>query len=408
MSTVNHNRVQVVFNPEHKLYLYGAIHIVDGSEQNQRWEKPFIVSKSSARGEEIFYGTVKRTLQRITSQLDRIKKFQADVQAKLEAHGIAPVDGQKGLLPDGDVTDQILDEQEDLIEDVLIGVSVHIRILSEIFPKKLRSHKVQVYDYDDNVVDLIELSDIANLLVHSRYLVIRDEFVVDLISDQKFMTQHPQTGLKINFLEYTQEVYEAVAGITVKDLVTVLWQWTAGLSSSSSVKDIMFLTQNLYTLGGFVVGTRIPIDAGPLKVILDRVADEHLKERFAKNPKSRKAKRFVESVVFSTPRFYLEPDLNQKANSHSDAGEWERRENGHGLREILQASAGSFGKYQTARGRWLRVRPGDTVVGDTHDIGSGHHGEDRLCSNRGGVRHIGGSTGCFRILEPVPGRHHRR
>ncbi len=312
MSTANHNRVQVVFNAQHKPYLYGAIHIVDGSEQNQRWEKPFIVSKASASGKEIFYGTVKRTLQRITSQLDRIKRFQSDVQAKLEAHGIAPVDGQRGLLPDGDVTDQILDEQEDLIEDVLVSVSVHVRILSEIFPKKLRSHKVQVYDYDDNVVDSIGLSEIANLLVHSRYLVIKDEFVVDLISDQKFMTQHPQTGLKINFLEYRQEVYRAVFGITVKDLVTVLWQWTTSLSSSSSVKDIMFLTQNLYTLGGFVVGTNIPVDTGPLKTILDRVADEHLKKRFAENPKLRKSKRLVESVVFSTPRFGLEPDLNQK------------------------------------------------------------------------------------------------
>ena len=312
MPTARQNRVQVVFNPEHKPYLYGAMHIVDGSEQNQRWEKPFIVSKTSANGEEIVYGTVKRTLQRITSQLDRIRKFQADVQAKLDAHGIVPIDGQRGLLPEGDVTDQILDDQEDLIEEVLINVSVHIRILSEIFPKKLQSHKVQVYDYDGNVVDTIELSEIANLLLHSRYLAIRNEFIVDLLSDQKFMTQHPQTGLKINFLEYTREVREAVAGITVKDLVTVLWQWTAKLSSSSSVKDIMFTTQNLYTMGGFVVGTTIPIETGPLKAILDRVADEHLKKRFAKNPKLRKAKRLMDSVVFSTPRFYLEPNLNQK------------------------------------------------------------------------------------------------
>ena len=312
MPTARHNRVQVVFNPEHKPYLYGAMHIVDGSEQNQRWEKPFIVSKTTANGEEIVYGTVKRTLQRITSQLDRIRKFQADMQAKLDEHGIVPVDEQRGLLPEGEVTGQILDEQEDLIEDVIINVSVHIRILSEIFPKKLQSHKVQVYDYDGNVVDTIELSEIANLLVHSRYLAIRNEFIVDLLSDQKFMTQHPQTGLKINFLEYSKEVREAVADITVKDLVTILWQWTAKLSSSSSVKDIMFTTQNLYTIGGFVVGTTIPIETGPLKAILDRVADEHLKMRFAKNPKLRKAKRLVESVVFSTPRFYLEPDLNQK------------------------------------------------------------------------------------------------
>ena len=77
-----------------------------------------------------------------------------------------------------------------------------------------------MYDYDGNVVDTIELSEIANLLLHSRYLAIRNEFIVDLLSDQKFMTQHPQTGLKIKVLEYTREVREAVAGITVKDLVS--------------------------------------------------------------------------------------------------------------------------------------------------------------------------------------------
>ena len=312
MPTANHNRVQLVFNAEHKPYLYGAIHIVDGDEQDQRWERPFIVSKTTASGEEVVYGTIKRTLQRISAQLDRLKKFQTDAQAKLDAHGISSVGGQRRLLPESDISNQILDEQENLIEEVLIGVSVHIRILSEIIPKKLQSHRVEVYDYDDNVVDTIALSEIANLLLHSRYLAIRNEFVVDLLSDRKFMTQQPQTGLKINFLEYTKEVRKAVGGITVKSLVEVLWRWTTDLSASSSVKDIMILTQNLYTMGGFVVGTTIPIETGPLKAILDKVADKHLKQRFARNPKLRKAKTLIDSVVFSTPRFYLEPDLNQK------------------------------------------------------------------------------------------------
>ena len=312
MPTANHNKVHLVFNAEHKPYLYGAIHIVDGDEQDQRWEKPFIVSKTTASGEEVVYGTIKRTLQRISSQLDRLKEFHANAQAKLEAHGISSVDGQRRLLPESDIANQILDEQENLIEDILIGVSVHIRILSEILPQKLHSHRVDVYDYDDNVVDTIALSEIANLLLHSRYLAIRNEFAVDLFSDRKFMTKQPQTGLKINFFEYAKEVRNIIGGITVKDLVEVLWEWTTNLSASASVKDIMILTQNLYTMGGFVVGTSIPIESGPLKAILDKVADKHLKQRFARNPKLRKAKRLVDSVVFSTPRFYLEPDLDHK------------------------------------------------------------------------------------------------
>ena len=76
MPAANHNRVQLIFNAEHKPYLYSAIHIVDGDEQDQRWERPFIVSKTTASGEEVVYGTIKRTLQRISAQLDRLKKFQ--------------------------------------------------------------------------------------------------------------------------------------------------------------------------------------------------------------------------------------------------------------------------------------------------------------------------------------------
>ena len=126
------------------------------------------------------------------------------------------------------------------------------------------------------------------------------------------MTGKPQTGLKINFLEYVSEVRGVVSGVTVKDLVTKLWGSTTKLSSSSSIKDIIFLTQNLYTLGGFVVGSNVPIDKGPLKDILDRVSDEHIETMTTKNPKLRDAKKLNVSVVFGKPRFYLEPDLNQK------------------------------------------------------------------------------------------------
>ena len=61
------NRLHIVFNAEHKPYMYGAVHIVDGSVDNQWWERPFVVSKRGSDGEEIVYGTVKRTLQRILS-----------------------------------------------------------------------------------------------------------------------------------------------------------------------------------------------------------------------------------------------------------------------------------------------------------------------------------------------------
>ena len=309
MSTETYNRVQIFYNEEHKPYVYGMAHIVDGSPENHRYEKPFVVSRRNADGEEIVYGTIQRTLEKISQQIDKLKRFQSDTALKLDAAGMTPLIQDDSTLPDSELTDRILDEQENLVEDILLAISVHIRILSEIFPQKIRRSKVNVYDYDDVRIDAIELSEIANLLIHNRYILVRDDYVVDLFSDQKFMVGKPQMGLKINFLEYIQEVEKAIDGITVKDLIGKLWGYTENLAASSNIKDIIFLHQNLYTLGGSAVGNRTPIESGPLKTILDRVATKYLGKMY---PQNSGAVQTSIGLTFRTPRFYIEPDLDRK------------------------------------------------------------------------------------------------
>ena len=301
------NRLQLLFNAEHKPYLYGVVHIVDGDSDKQWWENPFIISKRRAEG-ETFYGTISRTLTRITTQLTKLEKFRANTVRQLNAAGTKPV-GDQSLLPDSELTDRILDDQEELIEDVLLSISVHVRVLSEIFPSKMKKAKANVYDYDSNLVGTIELSDVANLLLHQRYIVIRDEYVVDLMSDERFMSDKPQLGLKISFPEYVAAVDQALNRLTVKDLVGKLWGETKRLSTSSSIKDIVFLMQNLYTLGGFVVDEGSPIAGGPLKPILDRVATQTMR-KISPRPSPGEAVSF--QLTFKTPRFQLEPDLNDK------------------------------------------------------------------------------------------------
>ena len=311
MTTEKVNRLHIFYNAEHKPYMYGVVHIVDGSVENQWWEHPFIVSKRKSDGEEIVYGTVKRNLSKIQSQLDRIERFHSESKAKLEAESIAlPVPGNP-ILPESELADRILDEQDDLLEDVLLAVSANIRILSEIFPSKLKKRKVTVYDYDDGEVGKIELSRIADLLLHNRYLVVRGHQVVDLISDERFMSAKTQMGLKINFAEYLSEVEKVVTGLTVKDLIGKLRSITKVLSTSSSMNDIVFLTQNLYTLGDSVVGGAASVNAGPLKTILDRVAQQHAERMYPMGSTAEKVE-IVTTVAFTTPRFYLEPDLGQK------------------------------------------------------------------------------------------------
>ena len=149
-------------------------------------------------------------------------------------------------------------------------------ILSELFPTKLKSRKVSVYDYDGAEVGKVELSEIADLLLHNRYLLIKGHHIVDSLSDEKFFTEKPQMGLKINFHEYLSEVEKIVNGLSVRDLIGKLRGITRALSTSSSIKDIVFLTQNLYTLGNSVVRNPSPITGGPLKTILDRVARNYI------------------------------------------------------------------------------------------------------------------------------------
>lgn len=311
MAKQSYNILQVIYNVEHKPYLYGAVHRVHGDLNNQKMEKPFVVSKKRRVGEEVVYGTIRRLLEKIAFQIDKLKRFQLEAQAKLDSAGIAPLGRENPKLPESEVSERILDDQEALMEDVLINTAVDVRILSEIFPKRLKKARVAVYDYNDQSNGQIELAKIADLLVHNRYICIRDEYVVDLLSDESFMDIKPQMGLKINFLEYIAEVEKVVYGLTVKDLVSKLWGMIKKLSASSNIRDIIYLHQNLYTLGGLVVDNGKPISTGPLKIVLDRVAFKYLEE---KNPKGSPpdGSQVQFNVIFTTPRFRWEPDLDQK------------------------------------------------------------------------------------------------
>ena len=308
MTTETHNRLHILFNTEALPYLYGIVHRVDGSLDNQWFDKPFILLKRKADGKEVVYGTVRRTISKIFSQLRRLEQFSSESRARLEAEGIA-IHGEP-VLSDSELENSIMDEQEDLMEDVLISISVNVRILSEIFPNKLKN-TVDVYDYEDTLVGNAELRNIANLLLHNRYLVIKGHQVVDLFSQEEFLIGTPQMGLKFDFDEYIEAVQKAVNELTVKDLIGVLWGITKRLVPSSNITDIVFLTLTLYALGEVMVGADARIESGPLKAILDRIAEQHLERMFPRHLVQGRIEATT-SLAFKTPRFHLEPDLDNK------------------------------------------------------------------------------------------------
>ena len=300
-----YNRVQLVYNATHKPYLYGALHFVHGDVENQWWEQPFVISKRRADRHEIVYGTVLRLLTKILAPLTRLDQFATRTRAQLDAEGVQLLGGTT-LPDDSPVADAIHDEQEDLIEEIFVSTCVYVRILAELFPNHMQKYQVPVYNYDGHRETTITLQAISNVLQHHRHLMVKDEYIVDLVSAKGYVIAgEPQMGLKLSFLAYVDKLQEAVHSVTVKNLVGILRGMTRRISAESSPKDIVFLMQNLYTLGGAAVTPGDNV-SGPLEIVLNKVVKRALNRRHRRNRTLRMA------VTFTTPRFYLEPDLTNK------------------------------------------------------------------------------------------------
>ena len=296
-----YDHVSIFYNDQHEPYLYGVIQVVDGELSSRRFDSPFIISKRREGKPEVVYGTVTQLFEKVMKSFMRLTRFRDQTQAQLQAEGIAPLDGN--LLDDSRLSADIIDRQDDLIEEIFVSTCVHVRILAEIFPNRLNQYKIPVYNYEGDHEADITLKSLSNMLQHHRYFVVREQYIIDLVSANEYLIEdRPQMGLKIDFAEYMAKVNEMVHGITVKDLIGVLRGHTKRVSAASSPKDIVFLTQNLYTLGGVVVRNI----SGPLETVLNNVINKTL------NRAQRRARSMSVRVEFTTPRFYLEPDLTDK------------------------------------------------------------------------------------------------
>ena len=299
-----YNTIQLVYQYQ-KPFLYGSICKIEYDNQELEWTDPFVISKRISDDKETVYGTVSLILNKIQRQVNKLRRFNAEAQERLRAAGIAPVSRKDGILSGSKIADEIINETEELMEEILLIVSVNIRILSEIFPKgRFDNNKIPIYNHKGDEVDIIKLTQIPNLLVHNRYILINSPYVVDLFSDEKFMTEPHAMGFKFNFQEYLTETKKLVNSVTVQDLAEQLQTTISCLSTQSDVKDIIFVTQNLHAFGEAIVDAN-----GSLKYILNKMAKQYIKNNPSQGSKTKTRRvRFL----FTAPKVYLEPKLDKK------------------------------------------------------------------------------------------------
>ena len=299
------NRVLVIYTRKEP-YLYGAISKMGCDPQHLEWHSPFLISKANSEGEEEVYGTVGGILKRVVAQLAKMDAFGKRTSQRLSEAGVEA--GPNHQLPSSDLSKAIIDEQDILTEEVVLITAIYVRQLHEIFPN-LGKFQVAVYDYEGKPAGRTSLKHVGDLMAHNRYIAIRNGRIVDLMSDKKHLAQH-QTGLQLDFIEYLCCVSDLVESTTVERLATMLQKRIRKLSPSSPIRDIIFLMQNLYTLGGFMLEAGKPLSA-PVRAILDRLApDLYEQERQAKGLPAGSAATI--QAVFTNPKFQFEGNLADK------------------------------------------------------------------------------------------------
>ena len=266
--------IAITYNHRHPPVLYGSIaymhsnDAVDGKVTPQ-WSAPFLLSKTRSDGSVYYYGTVYTILTELMQYVACVSDFNISIRDMMVAQNIPVV--EQGVFPtiyDSKFGRSVTDQQDCMLEEMLPTLAVHVRRLTEIFGTK---RLIPVYEYASvEHVQTISLRKISDLLLHSRYFAVYDGFLWDLCSDKQSLVGAYQTpghkaiGHKISLADYLNAIFELITSLTVNDLVGRLRRILYNLSVTTPVVDLIFVTQNLFSLAS----------------VLDRLEDDSLLQKF--------------------------------------------------------------------------------------------------------------------------------
>ena len=263
--------IAIIYNRQHPPVLYGSIAYMHSNEAvhgkvTPQWSAPFLLSKTRSDGSVHYYGTVYTILTELMHYVTRVSDFNKSIRDMIIAQNVPVI--EQGLfltIYDSKFGRSVTDQKDSMLEEMLLAIAVHIRRLTDIFHTK---RAIPVYDYEGvEHIQTISLRKISNLLLHSRYFAVYDGFLWDLFSDEQSLVEtlgHKAIGHKISLADYIIAIFELITSLTVNDIVGQLRRILHNLSVTTPVVDLIFVTQNLFSLAS----------------VLDRVEDDSLLQRF--------------------------------------------------------------------------------------------------------------------------------
>ena len=93
------------------------------------------------------------------------------------------------------------------LEKHLLLLALYSRILFEIVTR-LGKRKIRVYNYEREPTGRISLGDVSDLFLHHRYFYVDGEFIKDISTDRRSMSDHFMGG-QLNWREYVKAVRDS-------------------------------------------------------------------------------------------------------------------------------------------------------------------------------------------------------
>lgn len=288
-------------------YLYGAVHAVEGSLDNQRTSHPFVIAKMVGNT-EIIYGCIPYFVDKVVELINEPSALTLPMPIETEAHVRDIIRGNLSLVPDSPEMDRFLHQHEIETERKILLISLHMRSLLEVVPGVKTN--MNLYDYNQKIIGEISMKDALNAFMHYKYFVVNGQWICDLFTTRE-QPASPKwaVGSKIDVFDYFDAILKTVNGITVNDFIGAVRSKLAKLSVKSTMIDIMSTVQNVHSLSR-VVNERIqdPRFNGMMNILFGDLMQRDIARMDTKSLPS----TFRYSMTFRNLHFQIGGILSQK------------------------------------------------------------------------------------------------
>ena len=215
-----------------------------GSVGPYRQSSPYVLSCQHG-SRRVIPGSVCESLKNLSRQLEQLPVSSGEHVARIKS-------------AEADQRGEEYYEYDRHLTNSLVLISCLARNVFHTFPRLSEQYSVQMFDYGGKATDEIRVKKLLDLFVHNRYMNLKNEYIVDLVSEKLpdgTIIAEGFMGHKFKFQDFLSQVAEAIESVTIKDLTTLLRRGVKSLNLDTPYQEIVFLVQNITSFSDLLEAT---------------------------------------------------------------------------------------------------------------------------------------------------------